>query len=109
MIPYFLTIEEAAAPQFTLAFMFWEEGLFVFPLMLFYTAISGTPCAEIICVLIEMKSQSTVVQICPGVSTYLNLPSKFVPKIRKCIVLIWRLKLRTGGSTIQSIVQAQGN
>jgi hypothetical protein len=33
-------LEEAAAPQSSLAFMFWGEGLFVFPLMLFYTAIS---------------------------------------------------------------------
>ena len=40
MIPFVLTIEEAAAPQSSLAFMFWGEGLFVFPLMLFYTAIS---------------------------------------------------------------------
>jgi cytochrome bd ubiquinol oxidase subunit II len=40
MIPFVLTIEEAAAPQSSLAFMFWGAGLFVFPLMLFYTAIS---------------------------------------------------------------------
>ena len=40
MIPFVLTIEESAAPQSSLAFMFWGEGLFVFPLMLFYTAIS---------------------------------------------------------------------
>jgi cytochrome bd ubiquinol oxidase subunit II len=40
MIPFVLTIEEAAAPQSSLAFMFWGEGLFVFPLMLLYTAIS---------------------------------------------------------------------
>ena len=40
MIPFVLTIEEAAAPQSSLAFMFWGEGLFVLPLMLFYTAIS---------------------------------------------------------------------
>jgi|GEM_PF-5294010 len=37
---FVVTIEEAAAPQSSLAFMFWGEGLFVFPLMLFYTAIS---------------------------------------------------------------------
>jgi cytochrome d ubiquinol oxidase subunit II len=30
----------AAAPQSSLAFMFWGEGLFVFPLLLLYTAIS---------------------------------------------------------------------
>jgi len=40
MIPYVITIEEAAAPHSTLAFMFWGEGLFVFPLMLVYAAIS---------------------------------------------------------------------
>jgi cytochrome d ubiquinol oxidase subunit II len=40
MIPFVVTNEEAAAPQSSLAFMFWGEGLFVFPLMLFYTAIS---------------------------------------------------------------------
>ncbi len=40
MIPFAITIEEAAAPHSSLAFMFWGEGLFVFPLMLIYTAIS---------------------------------------------------------------------
>jgi cytochrome bd ubiquinol oxidase subunit II len=40
MIPFSITIEEAAAPHSSLAFMFWGEGLFVFPLMLIYTAIS---------------------------------------------------------------------
>jgi cytochrome d ubiquinol oxidase subunit II len=40
IIPFALTIEEAAAPQSSLAFMFWGEGLFVFPLMLIYTVIS---------------------------------------------------------------------
>jgi cytochrome d ubiquinol oxidase subunit II len=40
MIPFVLTIDEAAAPHSSLAFMFWGEGLFVFPLMLLYTAIS---------------------------------------------------------------------
>jgi cytochrome d ubiquinol oxidase subunit II len=40
MIPFVLTIDEAAAPQSSLAFMFWGEGLFVFPLMLLYTIIS---------------------------------------------------------------------
>jgi cytochrome bd ubiquinol oxidase subunit II len=39
MIPFVITIEEAAAPHSSLAFMFWGEGLFVFPLMLLYTAI----------------------------------------------------------------------
>jgi cytochrome d ubiquinol oxidase subunit II len=40
MIPFVLTIDEAAAPKSSLAFMFWGEGLFVFPLMLLYTIIS---------------------------------------------------------------------
>ena len=42
MIPFSITIDEAAAPHSSLAFMFWGEGLFVFPLMLLYTAISYT-------------------------------------------------------------------
>jgi cytochrome bd ubiquinol oxidase subunit II len=42
MIPFSITIEEAAAPHSSLAFMFWGEGLFVFPLMLLYTVISYT-------------------------------------------------------------------
>lgn len=37
-----ITIEEAAAPHSSLAFMFWGAGLFVFPLMLIYTVISYT-------------------------------------------------------------------
>jgi cytochrome d ubiquinol oxidase subunit II len=40
MIPFVLTIDQAAAPQSSLAFMFWGEGLFIFPLMLLYTIIS---------------------------------------------------------------------
>jgi cytochrome bd ubiquinol oxidase subunit II len=40
MIPFSITVEQAAAPHSSLAFMFWGEGLFVFPLMLIYTAIS---------------------------------------------------------------------
>jgi cytochrome d ubiquinol oxidase subunit II len=40
IIPFVLTIDEAAAPQSSLAFMFWGEGLFVFPLMLLYTVIN---------------------------------------------------------------------
>jgi cytochrome d ubiquinol oxidase subunit II len=39
MIPYVITVDEAAAPYSSLAFMFWGE-IFVFPLMLLYTAIS---------------------------------------------------------------------
>jgi cytochrome d ubiquinol oxidase subunit II len=40
MIPFSITIEEAAAPRASLAFMFWGAGLFVFPLLLIYTAIN---------------------------------------------------------------------
>jgi len=40
MIPFSVTIDEAAGPHSSLAFMFWGEGLFVFPLMLLYTVIS---------------------------------------------------------------------
>jgi cytochrome bd ubiquinol oxidase subunit II len=40
MIPFVVTVDEAAAPHSSLAFMFWGAGLFVFPLMLIYTAIS---------------------------------------------------------------------
>lgn len=40
MIPFSITVNEAAAPHASLAFMFWGEGLFVLPLMLIYTAIS---------------------------------------------------------------------
>ena len=42
MIPFSITIEEAAAPHSSLAFMFWGAGLFIFPLMLLYTVISYT-------------------------------------------------------------------
>ena len=40
MIPFSITIAAAAAPHASLAFMFWGAGLFVFPLMLIYTATS---------------------------------------------------------------------
>ena len=42
MIPFSITIEEAASPHSTLAFMFWGAGIIVFPLMLLYTAIMYT-------------------------------------------------------------------
>jgi cytochrome d ubiquinol oxidase subunit II len=42
MIPFVITIDEAAAPQSSLMFMFWGCGLVVFPLMLLYTVISYT-------------------------------------------------------------------
>ncbi len=40
MIPFAITVDQAAAPHSSLAFMFWGEGLFVFPLMLIYTAVN---------------------------------------------------------------------
>jgi cytochrome bd ubiquinol oxidase subunit II len=40
MIPFSITVDQAAAPHASLAFMFWGAGLFVLPLMLVYTAIS---------------------------------------------------------------------
>ena len=42
IVPFSITVEQAAAPDSSLAFMFWGAGLFVFPLMLLYTAISLT-------------------------------------------------------------------
>lgn len=42
MIPFSITIDDAAAPHSSLAFMFWGEGLFVFPLMLVYAAVNYT-------------------------------------------------------------------
>jgi cytochrome d ubiquinol oxidase subunit II len=42
MIPFSMTIDEAAAPHSSLAFMFWGAGLFVFPLMLIYAAVNYT-------------------------------------------------------------------
>jgi cytochrome d ubiquinol oxidase subunit II len=39
MIPFSITIDEAAAPHSSLAFMFWGAGIVVFPLMLLYTVI----------------------------------------------------------------------
>jgi cytochrome d ubiquinol oxidase subunit II len=40
MIPFSITIDAAAAPHSSLAFMFWGEGLFIFPLMLVYAVIN---------------------------------------------------------------------
>jgi cytochrome d ubiquinol oxidase subunit II len=39
IIPFAVTIEQAAAPHSSLAFMFWFAGIIVFPLMLIYTAV----------------------------------------------------------------------
>jgi cytochrome d ubiquinol oxidase subunit II len=40
MIPFVITVDQAAAPQSSLAFIFWGCGVVVFPLMLLYTVIS---------------------------------------------------------------------
>jgi cytochrome d ubiquinol oxidase subunit II len=40
MIPFAITIDQAAAAHSSLAFMFWGEGLFIFPLMLLYTVVN---------------------------------------------------------------------
>jgi cytochrome d ubiquinol oxidase subunit II len=40
MVPFSLTITQAAGPRASLVFMFWGEGLFVYPLMLIYTIYS---------------------------------------------------------------------
>jgi cytochrome d ubiquinol oxidase subunit II len=42
MIPSVVTIDQAAAPHSSLAFMFWGCGVIVFPLMLIYTVVSYT-------------------------------------------------------------------
>jgi cytochrome d ubiquinol oxidase subunit II len=42
IIPGVVTIDEAAAPQSSLTFMFWGCGVVVFPLMLLYTVITYT-------------------------------------------------------------------
>jgi cytochrome d ubiquinol oxidase subunit II len=42
MIPFSLTIIDAAAPHASLAFMFWGAGIVVYPLMLIYTVCSYT-------------------------------------------------------------------
>jgi cytochrome d ubiquinol oxidase subunit II len=39
MVPFVVTVDEAAAPQSSLAFMFWG-GVVVFPMMLLYTVVS---------------------------------------------------------------------
>jgi len=53
MIPFAITIDQAAAPESSLSFMFWGAGLFVFPLMLVYVVFNygvfrgkGRPSAD---------------------------------------------------------------
>jgi cytochrome bd ubiquinol oxidase subunit II len=40
MIPFVITVDQAAAPQSSLWFIFWGCGIVVFPLMLLYTVVS---------------------------------------------------------------------
>jgi cytochrome d ubiquinol oxidase subunit II len=42
MIPFSMTVVDAAAPHASLAFMFWGAGIVVYPLMLIYTVCSYT-------------------------------------------------------------------
>lgn len=39
MIPFSLTVEQAAAPTASLSFMFWGAGLIAFPVVLIYTVV----------------------------------------------------------------------
>jgi cytochrome bd ubiquinol oxidase subunit II len=39
MIPYQVTVADAAAPDQTLAFLFWGAGVFVLPVIVIYTAV----------------------------------------------------------------------
>jgi cytochrome d ubiquinol oxidase subunit II len=39
MIPFALTVEQAASPPASLSFMFWGAGLFIMPLTLIYTTV----------------------------------------------------------------------
>ena len=39
MVPFSITVEQAAAPHSSLAFMFWGAGVFVLPVTLIYTLV----------------------------------------------------------------------
>ena len=39
MIPYQVTVADAAAPEKSLSFLFWGAGVFVLPLIVIYTAV----------------------------------------------------------------------
>jgi cytochrome d ubiquinol oxidase subunit II len=39
MIPYSITVQQAAAPVQSLEFLFWGAGIVVFPVVLIYTSI----------------------------------------------------------------------
>ena len=39
MIPYSVTVQQAAAPTQSLEFLFWGAGIVVFPVVLIYTGL----------------------------------------------------------------------
>jgi cytochrome d ubiquinol oxidase subunit II len=39
MIPYSVTVQQAAAPSQSLEFLFWGAGIVIFPVVLVYTAL----------------------------------------------------------------------
>jgi len=39
MVPFSITIQEAAAPHESLAFLFWGAGVFVLPITMIYTLL----------------------------------------------------------------------
>ena len=39
MIPYTITVADAAAPEKSLSFLFWGAGVFVLPITAIYTAV----------------------------------------------------------------------
>jgi cytochrome d ubiquinol oxidase subunit II len=39
MIPYQVTVADAAAPEKSLSFLFWGAGVFVLPVIVIYTAV----------------------------------------------------------------------
>lgn len=40
LVPFSITLGDAAAPAYSLSFMFWGAGIVVFPLTLLYTGIN---------------------------------------------------------------------
>jgi hypothetical protein len=48
MIPYSITVGNAAAPEKSLSFLFWGAGVFVLPVIAVYTAVS-IGCSEASC------------------------------------------------------------
>jgi cytochrome bd ubiquinol oxidase subunit II len=40
MIPYTVTVDEAAAPEKSLSFLFWGAGVFILPVIAIYTRLA---------------------------------------------------------------------